>query len=250
MADAKQSVQPVRYANGSNVGNDSDDEIDSVATITEAWIKAFQVERDRPKEEARREILALTDQINATTDPTELAELYFSRGHEQSIVEDREQAVRDFFAALDRATERPQIIRIKIMISLELLMAKETQEASLSWAVDAVNDDVGNADAWDNLGLVSGICGYYGFAIDALRRAIELQPDHPSATLRLGLYLREKGNYRSRLTCLARTSPISHTTRRVGMSWVSRLITRLGTLIVANGRWSTIDGLWPSIRTR
>lgn len=168
-----------------------------------ACLSAFDARRAEEKDAAERTVRAADERIARTTDPGALADAYADRASAHGTLGNSEQGFRDYAKALELATDRTQVICIKLNNALDLLKDGQ-RRLSFSWAIDAVNDDVNDAASWDVLGLIAGHCEFYAFAVEALRRAVALEPGHGPAMLRLGQYLREIGNTREAVEVLTR----------------------------------------------
>jgi tetratricopeptide (TPR) repeat protein len=173
--------------------------------------KLFErIQEDAPMTEKRvnpnsttKEIDDLTLAIEAATDSVNLMELYLKRAHCYGEIQNDSSSVEDLLNALDHTISDTDISRIRSMIALLFAKKNDRREQALYWAVGAVDSDSESAEAHYVLGLVSDCCDYVQVAIESLKRAIELNPDHLDAHRLLGLCYRKSLRLKEAINALS-----------------------------------------------
>lgn len=140
--------------------------------------------------EARQRISALTSLIDDGSQRLGHAESLIERAHCYEIINDDELALRDYFSALDVATERRLIAHIRAMIALNLLKKGRKEEASW-WAHSAVEVTPESAEAYHAVGLCFAFGELHYLAGEAFRKTLEFDPTYSGTKLELGKSLRE-----------------------------------------------------------
>ncbi|MFL5340944.1 MAG: tetratricopeptide repeat protein [Gemmataceae bacterium] len=140
----------------------------------------------------RGRVDALTEEISDTSDSAGLARLYIERAHCSNRLGDESKSVGDYLSALDWAEQDSEIVHAKSMIALAFANRVDQESQALFWAMGAVDQDPDDPEGRYILGLVCSSCGYHGLAIESLRHALRLQPEHWDAMRKLGACLIEK----------------------------------------------------------
>jgi tetratricopeptide (TPR) repeat protein len=136
-------------------------------------------------------LVLLTNAINEAPDAAALAEAYSERAWFSDHLDEHAKALQDYFEALD-VEEDPRLrVGIKMQIALTSIRNNQLPQALL-WSLDAINTAPENALARYVFGLICSQRGFFRVAIESLRRALELEPGDPDATLKLAECLREE----------------------------------------------------------
>lgn len=157
-----------------------------------------------PKHDLTVRVSVLTNAIAVTRSDEELTQLYIERGHCYNALGDEVRSVRDYVTALDTARSKSQRVHISSMIALALAGKDGQKEQALFWAMSAVDQDRHNAEGYHTLGLVCDVCGFLNVAIEALQRAIGLEPNRWDSIRVLGSCLRENGQIQEAIETLSR----------------------------------------------
>lgn len=151
----------------------------------------LSMKRDNQMIEAASNVERLTMLLTVAPTDEERSLALYDRAYWYEAGGDDTSAVKDYTEALTLTSERSLVARIKMQVALLLLKKVGLQESALFWAAGAVDRDPKNANGWHILAMAYAACEYHRLAIDAIRRALELSPNFPEATLKLGRYLRE-----------------------------------------------------------
>ncbi|QDU50502.1 tetratricopeptide repeat protein [Gimesia panareensis] len=136
--------------------------------------------------EQQQRLEVINQKIATKPDDSELCDLLIERAHIYDSLKDDVASIKDYFAALDVASDREKVAHINSMISLALLTHDKKEEA-LWWAMAAVDRAPDGEEANYVLGMNLAISEFHNMAVESFKKTLDINPEHKEAFLAWGV---------------------------------------------------------------
>lgn len=150
----------------------------------------------------------ISQKIERETDELQRSELYNERGHLFDECDEQAKAIKDYLHALELldatdSTRHSRIASVRASLGLTFMRLGQ-RESAVFWALGAVDRDRNSGLNLYDFGLICSHCELFHVAIEALKKALELNPGNQDARIVLGQCLHEVFNIKEAIEVLSK----------------------------------------------